>query len=124
MTTINFVERCESSANTIDLIFAKRVDNIIASGVVHIGISDHSLLAMSYESFRFLKTRPIIKDMRNFKKFLEDELINWFYGQNLEPFDDPNLAWRAWKFDFNAILDLHTPIRHMRETIINTVSHI
>lgn len=62
--------------------------------------------------------------MRNFKKFLEDELINWFYGQNLEPFDDPNLAWRAWKFDFNAILDLHTPIRHMRETIINTVSHI
>ena len=25
-----------------------------------------------------------------------------------------NLAWQAWKSDFNAILDHHAPIRHMR----------
>ena len=25
-----------------------------------------------------------------------------------------NLAWQAWKSDFNAILDHHAPITHMR----------
>ena len=25
-----------------------------------------------------------------------------------------NLAWQAWKSDFNVILDHHAPIRHMR----------
>ena len=29
-------------------------------------------------------------------------------------FDDPNIAWQAWKSDFNAILHHHAPIRHMQ----------
>ena len=63
------------------------------------------------------KTRPTIKEVRNFKHFVEVDFINdlkrvsW---QNVECFDDPNLAWQAWKSDFNAILDHHAPIRHMR----------
>ena len=36
--------------------------------------------------------------------------VSW---QNVECFDDPNLAWQAWKSDFNTILDHHAPIRHM-----------
>ena len=53
----------------------------------------------------------------NFKHFVEVDFINdlgrvsW---QNVECFDDPNLAWQAWKSDFNVILDHHAPIRHMR----------
>ena len=34
--------------------------------------------------------------------------------QSGECFDDPNLAWQAWKSGFNVILDHHAPIRHMR----------
>ena len=37
--------------------------------------------------------------------------VSW---QNVGCFDDPKLAWQAWKYDFNAILDLHAPIRHIR----------
>ena len=58
-----------------------------------------------------------IKEVRNFKHFVEVDFINDLKGvswQNVECFDDPNLAWQAWKSDFNAILDHHAPISHMR----------
>ena len=44
--------------------------------------------------------------------FIND--LNGVSWQNVECFDDPNLAWQAWKSDFNAILDHHAPMRHMR----------
>ena len=34
----------KSSATTIDLIFTNMVDKIATSGVIHLGISDHSLI--------------------------------------------------------------------------------
>ena len=34
----------KSSATTIDLIFTNMVANIATSGVIHLGISDHSLI--------------------------------------------------------------------------------
>ena len=89
---------------------------IAASGVIHLGISDHSLI-YAVRKFAVPKTRPTIKEVRNFKHFVEVDFINdlkrvsW---QNVECFDDPNLAWQAWKSDFNVILDHHAPIRHMR----------
>ena len=44
--------------------------------------------------------------------FINDlKRVSW---QNVECFDDPNLAWQAWKSDFNATLDHDAPIRHMR----------
>ena len=92
------------------------VDKIATTGVIHLGISDHSLI-YAVRKFAVPKTRPTIKEVRNFKHFVEVDFINdlkrvsW---QNVECFDDPNLAWQAWKSDFNAILDHHAPIRHMR----------
>ena len=92
------------------------VDKIATSGVIHLGISDHSLI-YAVRKFAVPKTRPTIKEVRNFKHFVEVDFINdlkkvsW---QNVECFYDPNLAWQAWKSDFNAILDHHAPIRHMR----------
>ncbi|XP_044183319.1 uncharacterized protein LOC122963992 [Acropora millepora] len=106
----------KSSATTIDLIFTNMVDKIATTGVIHLGISDHSLI-YAVRKFAVPKTRPTIKEVRNFKHFVEVDFINdlkrvsW---QNVECFDDPNLAWQAWKSDFNAILDHHAPIRHMR----------
>ena len=91
------------------------VDNIAASGVIHLGISDHSLI-YSVRKFAVPETKPTIKEVRSFKHFVEVDFINdlkrvsW---QNVECYDEPNLAWQAWKSDFNAILDHHAPIRHI-----------
>ena len=105
----------KSSATTIDLIFANMVDKIATSGVIHLRISDHSLI-YAVRKFVVPKTRPTIKEVQNFKHFVEVHFINdvkrvsW---QNVECFDDPSLAWQAWKSDCNAILDHHAPIRHV-----------
>ena len=108
----------KTSATIIDLIFTNLVDNTATFGVIHlhVGILDHSLI-YAVRKFAVPKTRPTIKEVRNFKHFVEVDFINdlkrvsW---QNVECFDDPNLAWQAWKSDFNVILDHHAPIRHMR----------
>ena len=92
------------------------VDNIATSGVIHLGISDHSLI-YAVRKFAVPRTRLIIKEVRNFKHFSEVDFIddlNRVSWQDVECFDDPNLAWEAGKCDFNAILDHHAPIRHMR----------
>ena len=105
-----------SAATVIDLIFPNMVDTIATSGVIHLGISDHSLF-YAVRKFAVPKTRPIIKEVLNFKHFVEVDFINDLNGvlwQNVECFDDPNLACQAWKSDVNAILDHHAPIRHMR----------
>jgi len=59
----------------------------------------------------------MVEELRNCKHFVDVDFINdlsrvsW---QNVECFDDPNLAWQAWKSDFNAVLDHHAPVRNMR----------
>ena len=106
----------KSSATTIDLIFTNTVDNIATSGVIHLGISDHSLI-YAVRKFAVPKSRPTIKEVRNFKHFVDldfiNDLISRVSWQNVECFDDPKLAWQAWKYDFNTILDHHALIRHM-----------
>ena len=106
----------KSSTTTIDLIFTNMVDNIATSGVIHLGNSDHSQI-YAVRKLAVPKTRLTLKEVRNVKHFVEVDFINdlrrvsW---QNVEHFDDPDLAWQAWKSDFKVILDHHAPIRHMR----------
>ena len=106
----------KSSATTIDSIFTNVVDNMATSGVIQLGISDHSLICVVWK-FAVPKTRPTIKEVRNFKHFVDVDFINdlsrisW---QNVKCFDDPNLAWQAWKSDCNAILDHYAPVRNKR----------
>ena len=59
----------KSSATTIDLILTDMVD------IIHLGISDHSLI-YAVRKFAVPKTRPIIKEVRNFKHFVEVDFIN------------------------------------------------
>ena len=86
-----------SSATTINLIFTNIADNIETFGVIHLGVSVHSLI-YAVRKFAVLKTRQTIKEVRNFKHFVEVDFINdlrrvsW---QNVECFDDSNLAWQA-----------------------------
>ena len=69
----------KSSATTIDLIFTNMVDKIAISGVIHLGISDHSLI-YAERKFAVPKTRPTIKEVRNFKHFVEVDFINDLKG--------------------------------------------
>ena len=57
-----------TSATLIDLILTNTPENILQSAVIHLGISDHSLV-YALRKFALPKSLPKYKDVRNFKNF-------------------------------------------------------
>ena len=55
-----------TSATLIDLIFTNKKENISKSGVIHLGISDHSLI-FAVRKFFTPKSRQNVRYVRNFK---------------------------------------------------------
>jgi hypothetical protein len=56
----------------IDLILTNRPENILSTGVIHLGISDHSLI-YAVRKFKVPRSSPTIKEVRDFKHFSIDE---------------------------------------------------
>ena len=56
-------------------MFTNMVDNIATSGVIDLGISDHSLI-YAVRKFAVPKTKPTVKEAWNFKHFVEVDFIN------------------------------------------------
>ena len=64
----------ESSATTIDLILTNRPEYVSYSGVIHIGISDHSLITV-VRKFTTPKYVACAKEARNLKNFSEKDFL-------------------------------------------------
>ena len=101
----------EHSSSTIDLIFTNRPQMALKSGVVHCGLSDHSLVYFSRKGFRPKGKIKIIKarTYRNFNldKF-QDEIGCADWTSVLEE-DDPSLAWSKLRDILLAICESHAP---------------
>ena len=90
-----------------------------APGVVHLGISDHSLIF----AIRKLtlpksgKTSPMVREVRDFKNFVQNDFIHdisqlpW---DSINQFSSPNTSWQVWKSLFLETLDRHAPRRQKR----------
>jgi hypothetical protein len=63
-----------TSATGIDLIFTNRVENILNSDIVHVGISDHSLI-LAVRKFRIDKSKKNTTYFRNFKRFSSNDFL-------------------------------------------------
>ena len=63
-----------TSATLIDLIFTNETKNIATSGVIHNGMSDHSLIYVVRKCIP-PKRRPITKEVRNLKHFVKENFI-------------------------------------------------
>ena len=108
----------ESTSTMIDLIFTNTPDNVACSGVSDVGISDHSLIY----PFRKLSTgRSNVGHKkityRNFKNFDSGSFRADIGSQNwddIKSLKDPKDMWRAWKTNFNRIVDKHAPVRVKR----------
>ena len=68
---------------------------------------------MRYESLLYPKLDPLLKRFEISNILSKWILLMTLEGSFVECFDDINLAWQAWKSEFNVILDHHAPIRHM-----------
>ena len=88
-----------TSATLIDLILTNKEENISKSGVIHLGISDHSLV-FAVRKYCVTKSRQKTRYVRNFKRFNAINFLNdlsqmpW---ENVALYDNPNVCWRVWR---------------------------
>ena len=100
----------------IDLCITNYPEKISASGVLPLGISDHSLIYIVRKSAYPKLTTKIIK-RRNFKHFKKSDFLeelshlDWDIIHNS---GDPNEMWNIWSHLFTSIVDKHAPIRETR----------
>ena len=88
-----------TSATLIDLVLTNTKENMSACGVIDLGLSDHSLI-YAVRKFTVAKSKPIVKEVRNYKHFHADCFLGdlakmpWhvIYQDN-----NPNECWRVWK---------------------------
>jgi len=106
----------EASATLIDVILTNNKESFSNSGVIHLGISDHSLI-YAIKKFTLPKRNQIFKEVRNYKRFNESDFIEdlskmpW---HEIQKYTNPNECWSMWKSLFEQTLDKHAPLIHKR----------
>ena len=88
----------ENSETLIDLCIVNEIQKVNQSGVLHLGISDHSLIYASYK-VKKEKKPPIIRTVKNFQR-VDNEKLNtelslapWSVCSVFDDIDDCVAAW-------------------------------
>ena len=107
------------TANTstlIDWFIANKPEYIKNFGVLHLGISDHSLI-YGCRKIAYCKTAPKIIECRKFNKYkspaFKDDL-NYALSISDWGSNDPNVLWNQFRDIFNNVADIHAPITSRR----------
>ena len=107
----------ESSQTLIDVILTNKPNRIVSSGVLHVSISDHSLIYTVRKISVPTQNNHKYQSMRSFKKFNSDSFRNDLKNQSwntLLMINDPNEMWKAWKEMFLPVADKHAPLKLKR----------
>ena len=106
-----------NSRTLIDLCVTNEPDKITRSGVLHLGISDHSLVYMIRKN-HYDRAKARIVETRQFKNFNEVGFLNDLKEINWKSINshsaDPNNMWSIWKKMFMDCIDKHAPLRKRR----------
>ena len=111
---INEPTRITSTTKTlIDLAFTNKPELINGSGIIHLGISDHSLIYIQRKIY-IPRNDPKVIKTRQFKhysvnNFKSDIFIYLHNGIFWDTMLDPNIMWKKWKTIFLSIADFHAP---------------
>ena len=114
----------KTSSTLIDHHATNSTGKIARSGVIHIGISDHSLIYAIRKINPATKTGTNIRtiEFRNMKRFDQQQFIADLLGQPWERIilqKDTNSMWSCWKEMFLEILNKHAPIQNKRTRSFN-----
>jgi hypothetical protein len=103
---INEPTRIPSTTKTlIDLAFTNKPELINGSGIIHLGISDHSSIPRNDP--KVIKTRQFKHySVNNFKSDISIYLRNGIFWDTML---DPNIMWKKGKTTFLSIADFHAP---------------
>ena len=108
----------DSTSSLLDVALVTNPENISQSEVVHVGISDHSLIyACRKLSFSYSKNQSKVNRSRDFKNYVQRNFnldldialsnIDW-------DIDDPNRLSENFKTTFNYVADVHAPTKSRR----------
>ena len=93
-------------------------EKISDSGVIHTGISDHSLVFAIRNISVIIKKQENTLEIRNMKNFDEKKFAEELLKQHWEYVyffaEDPNAMWEIWKKLFLEVLDQHAPLQHKK----------
>ena len=109
-----------NSCTLIDHYITSTPEKIVRSGVIHTGISDHSLIYGIRKINPVLNTQKKAKkiEVRNMKRFnsqlFNEELLTQPW-ERIVLEKDTNSMWACWKELFMAVLDKHAPIQQIRK---------
>ena len=102
----------QNSETLIHVALKNCPENIMNSGVAHVGISDHSLIYICRISF--VKTQPKLIESRNYKNYNPghfnrdlDNLLNQYTWES----NNPDVLWFQFKFVFNKVADIRVRLR-------------
>ncbi len=99
-----------TAVSLIDHIVTNTSENISDSGVIHTGISDHSLV-FAIRKISVVKKQENTVEIRNMKNFDEDKFVTELLKQHWEYVyffaEDPNSMWEIWE----KILNRHAPLQ-------------
>ena len=99
-----------SSSALIDLAFTNKPENIVKSGIEHVGVNDHSLIFIQ-RKISIPRKQPKIIVTRQYKNYQEAAFKNDL--SNILPTlintDNPDIMWEDWKTKFLAVADIHAP---------------
>ena len=99
------------SSSLIDHFVTNTPEKISHSGVIHTGISDHSIIFAIRKTGNIEKKENNTVEMRNMKKFDKERFLYELLAQHWEYVyffgNDPNTMWEIWKDLFLEVLDKH-----------------
>lgn len=108
----------ENTSTCIDLILTNHSEKISQSGVISLGMSDHSLVYAVRKLRRPGTSESKYISTRSYKSFDQSAFLNDISEVRWPIIDDINIdvntAWDEWKSLFVEICDRHAPMRTMR----------
>jgi hypothetical protein len=106
-----------TTISLIDHIVTNTPEKISDSGVIHTGISDHSLV-FAIRKISVVRKQENTVEIRNMKNFDEEKFVTELLKQHWEYVyffaEDPNAMWEIWKKLFLEVLDKHAPLQHKK----------
>ena len=100
----------------IDLCLTNTLSTVVDSGVIHLSISDHSMVYIVRKA-HYVQTGIRVVESRSMKKFNRDSFINDLRQQpwgNVYRHGNPNEMWGTWKSLLMNVIDRHAPLRTRR----------
>ena len=102
-----------NTASLLDIIATNRSDKVKESSVIHLGISDHSVVYVSLK-VSVPRDKPKIFESRNLKNYNINHFnshISHLLRNSSWDHKDPTHLWVQFKNIFNYVSDLHAPLK-------------